>query len=107
MLQIRIINAPSNGIKEMLLRRANAQSQVKDKILHDCTAIGLFQASVTDCYYYADIAQKAGDVIALEISGSCPQRLSMIAFFGDISAVQAAVKAIKNDVEAVTDSDCW
>ncbi|HWQ43983.1 MAG TPA: BMC domain-containing protein [Desulfosporosinus sp.] len=101
MPQFRIISAPSAGIKEMLLRKANAQSQVKEMILRDCTAIGMFQASVADCYYYADLAQKAGDVVALEISGSCPQRISMIALFGDISAVQAAVKAISNDAGGV------
>ncbi|MEN6462339.1 MAG: BMC domain-containing protein [Syntrophomonas sp.] len=97
MPQFRIINAPSAGIKEMLLRKSNAQPQVKEEILRDCTAIGMYQASITDCYYYADLAQKAGDVIALEINGSCPQRLSMMALFGDISAVEAAIKAIKKD----------
>ena len=96
MLQFRIISAPSAGIKEMLLRRANGQPQVKEEILRNCSAIGLFQASMTDCYYYADLAQKAGDVVALEINGTCPQRLSMMALFGDISAVKAAINAIKN-----------
>lgn len=101
MPQFRVINAPSAGIKEMLLRRANAPNQIKDEILRGCTAIGMFQALITDCYYYADLAQKAGEVIALEISGSCPQRLSMMALFGDISAVEAAIKAIKNDAGGI------
>lgn len=97
--QFRIISAPSDGIKEMLLRKANVNTQLKEKILHECTAIGMFQASVTDCYYYADIAQKSGEVVAVEINGSCPQRLTMIAVFGNLSSVQAAVAAIKLDAE--------
>lgn len=97
MAQFRIISAPSDGIKEMLLRKSHAQPQLKEEILRECTAIGLFQASMIDCYYLADLAQKAGDVVALEISGTCPQRLSMMALFGDIAAVKAAIKAIQDD----------
>jgi len=97
MPQVRIISAPSTGIKEMLLRRTNAQSHIKEEILRDCAAIGMFQASMPDCYYYADLAQKAGNVVAVEIQGTCPQRLSMMALFGELSAVKAAVQAIKND----------
>ncbi len=97
MPKFRIISAPSAGIKEMLLRRANVRPQVKEEILHNCTAIGMFQASMPDCYYYSDLAQKAGDVVALEITGTCPQRLSMMALFGRLSAVKAAIKAIEDD----------
>ena len=97
MPQFRIISAPSAGIKEMLLRRTSAQPQVKEEIMRHGSAIGLFQASLPDCYYFADIAQKAGDVVALEINGTCPQRISMMALFGEISAVKAAMAAIKHD----------
>ena len=97
MPKFRIISAPSPGIKEMLLRKANAKANIKEDILQNATAIGLFQATVVDCYYYADLGQKAADVIALEINGTCPQRLSMMALFGDLSAVNAAVRAINTD----------
>ena len=97
MPQFRIISAPSAGIKEMLLRRTNVNAPSREEIMQNCTAIAMFQASMPDCYYYADLAQKAGAVVALEISGTCPQRLSMMALFGDISAVRAAVNAIQND----------
>lgn len=97
MPKFRVISAPSTGIKEMLLRKANAKANIKEDILQNCTAIGLFQASMIDCYYYADVAQKAGEVVALEINGTCPQRLSMMALFGDLSSVNAAVRAINND----------
>jgi hypothetical protein len=97
MPKIRVISAPSHGIKEMMLRRVHANSRVKEEIWGNCTAIGMFQASMPDCYYYADLAQKAGEVVALEIHGTCPQQFSMIALFGDISAVKAAIKAIEND----------
>lgn len=96
-MQFRIISAPSPGIKEMLLRRTNAQPHLREDIMLNCSAIGLFQTSLPDCYYFADLAQKAGDVVALEINGTCPQRISMMAIFGDIAAVKAAIAAIRND----------
>lgn len=99
MPRFRIINAPSAGIKEMLLRRADKSAQGRGEAMENCTAIAMFQATMPDCYYYADLAQKAAAVVALEINGTCPQRLSMMALFGDISAVRAAVKAIQNDKE--------
>ncbi len=89
----RTIRAPRPGTLAMLTRRmANeAKEQLKDRRFD---AVGLVQTNLPCLFYYADIAQKAGNVIAVEITGSCPQHVSTIAFFGSNEAVDAAMKEI-------------
>lgn len=92
---LRIINRPSPEVVEMLLRRLSpsAKKQVEQSQFN---SVALFNTSVPNVYYFADIAKKAGNVIVADVSGTCPQHVTALALFGDISAVSIAVKAIEN-----------
>lgn len=93
MMITRIISAPRPDTMALLLRRMvpDARKEIADKHFD---AIGLMQTDIPSLFYYTDIAQKAGNVIAIEIVGSCPQHVNTMAFFGSNEAVNAAVTAI-------------
>lgn len=93
MIFARIIRAPRPGTMAMLTRRMakEAREIVEDRRFD---AVGLVQTNLPSLFYYADIAQKAGNVIAVEITGYCPQHVSTVAFLGSNEAVDAAMKEI-------------
>ncbi|WP_406678366.1 BMC domain-containing protein [Neomoorella carbonis] len=94
MLITRFIRAPRQGTMAMLVRRMSpaARKELEGKRFD---AIGLVQTDLPSLFYFADIGQKAGDVIAAEITGNCPQHISTIAFFGNTAAVSAALAAVQ------------
>ncbi|MDT8899670.1 hypothetical protein [Anaeroselena agilis] len=93
MIFTRTIRAPRPGTMAMLTRRmaSEAREQLADRRFD---AVGLVQTNLPCLFYYADIAQKAGNVIAVEITGNCPQQVSTIALFGSNEAIDAAMKEI-------------
>lgn len=90
-----IINAPVFNVRKMLERRVPADVR---KRLEDTgyDAVGLVQTSIASLFCYADIASKASNVLVVEITGSCPQHITTLAFFGEISAVTTAMQAIES-----------
>lgn len=60
-------------------------------------AIGLAMLPVPDLYFYADVASKSAHVVVSEIHGSCPQHVTTLAIFGEISAVNEAMRLIEDD----------
>jgi len=88
-----IIHAPRPSTVALLLRRTTSEGR---KPIEDTsfTAIGLLQTDLPSLFYYADIGQKAGNVIATEIIGNCPQHVNTMAFFGSNEAVNATMSAI-------------
>lgn len=93
-MNTRIINAPQEGVLDMLKRRVapHTRKWVEE---HHISAIGMVQASVPDLFYYSDIAQKASDVFTVELFGTCPQTTTTLAVLGETSAVKAAMEAIE------------
>lgn len=89
-----IIYAPGATVIEMLYRKIPHDARAKLEA-HHFDAVGLIQTNIPSLYYYADIGQKAGNVLPLEINGNCPQHFSTLAFFGDTAAVDAAMQAVK------------
>ncbi|MDD3158323.1 hypothetical protein [Anaeromusa sp.] len=79
MLTTRIIRAPRPNTVAMLLRRTAPEAKKQLEGLH-FDAIGLIQTDVPSLFYFADIAQKAGNVVAAEIVGNCPQHINTMAF---------------------------
>jgi microcompartment protein CcmL/EutN len=59
------------------------------------TAVGLIQGKLIDMIAAADVAEKAGDVRVFDLRGLCPQHITMIGIFGDISDVKASIEAIE------------
>lgn len=94
----RIINGPNAMAKAMILRRLpiDVKKEIEDKTF---ASIALVDANVPSVFYYADIAAKSGDVFTAEMRGTCPDHITTLAIFGDISAVAIAVKAICNAEE--------
>ena len=93
MLNYQVINKPTAAIQELLKNKMNSKNREK---LGDASygAIAIFQTTVPSMYMYADIGQKAGNVITVEILGNCPQSLGSIAFWGEVSSVDSAIKAV-------------
>jgi BMC domain. len=93
MVITRVIRAPRPATIALLVRRVakEARAQVTDRHFD---AVGLIQTDLPNLFYYADVGQKAGNVVAVEILGNCPQHVSTVAFFGSNEAVDATMEAI-------------
>lgn len=96
MAEGRIIYNPSKFVINMFYRKMNveARKELENKRFE---AIGLFQTTVSGVLYYADRVFKTSNVYPVEINGSCPQHITTLAFFGDTSAVETAMKMIINE----------
>lgn len=94
MLNARIIRAPHPDVIAMLKRRLtpDCRAQLTDLSF---SAVGLVQTSIPNLYFFADVAQKASGVYTAELLGSCPQHITTLAFFGETSAVETAMQAIR------------
>jgi hypothetical protein len=95
-LSSRIISHPSPGVFEFLRQRVGA---VGKKVFAEAeipfTAVGLIQGKLIDMIAAADVAEKAADVRVFDLRGLCPQHITMIGIFGDISDVKASIEAIE------------
>ena len=58
-------------------------------------AVGLIQGKVVEMICAADVAEKTAEVLVEDIRGNCPQSLTTLAVFGELSAVEAALEAIR------------
>ncbi len=99
MFNYRIIYGPSPATVDLLKNKVTAKNRerIGERLFG---AIGIFQTTLPDLYFYADIGQKSGEILMAEIPGNCPQTLGSIAFFGDVSAVETAMKAVLRQQEA-------
>lgn len=98
-MKTRIINAPTPDIVAMLKRRMPGEFRSRLDLLR-IDAIGLLMLSVPDLYFYADLASKSANVVVSEIFGSCPQHITTLAIFGEVAAVNEAMRMIENDNSA-------
>ncbi|MDK2935325.1 MAG: BMC domain-containing protein [Eubacteriaceae bacterium] len=94
-MKIEVINGISSGTKEILSRKVGDR-KVAERILEDeYTAVGLCQGTVIEVIVASDIAEKTSEVTVVEIHGLCPQHITTLGVFGDITAVEAALAAIE------------
>lgn len=92
----RIINAPTPETLAMLKRRMPSEARSRmDMVRID--AVGLIMLPVPDLYFYADLASKSAHVAVSEIFGSCPQHITTLAIFGEVAAVNEAMRTIEDD----------
>jgi ethanolamine utilization microcompartment shell protein EutL len=94
-LNIQFITHPGPGVVEILMSRMGVAGK-KTLDLIDFSAVGLVQGKLVDMVYAADIAEKKADVHVFDLKGTCPQHLTMIGIFGEISAVRTALDAIES-----------
>ena len=93
MAEARIIYNPGKLSLQMFYRKMSPESR-KDVEAHHFNAIGLFQTSVSGVLYYADRVAKTSNVLPVEIVGSCPNHITTLAFFGETSAVETAMRTV-------------
>lgn len=101
-MNYRMIKSPTAGTRDILLQRSSASGRNE---LSCSDAVGLVQGRLIDMVYAADIAEKAAGVQVLDIRGSCPQNMIMLAIFGDTASVEAAVNEIKEKIEQTKAGD--
>jgi len=98
-VKIQFIKSPSPGTMAILARRRTGHPEN----LFAPGAVGLVQGALADMITAADVAEKAAQVEVEEkaaqveveeIRGVCPQHVTLIAIFGDIADVDAALKAV-------------
>lgn len=93
-MDYRIIQSPSEGALDIITRRMG-MSQSASQQFRDYDAIGLIQGKLIDMVYVADLAEKAAGIIAVDIRGSCPQNMILLALFGDTASVETALADIQ------------
>lgn len=92
----RIINAPAPEVLAMLKRRMPGEFRSRLDLIR-IDAIGLIMLPVPDLYFYADMASKSAHVVVSEVFGSCPQHVTTLAIFGEVAAVNEAMRTIEDD----------
>lgn len=90
-MDVRIIQSPSEGTFAILNRRKGSGPGNKMEMPG---AIGLVQGKLIEMVCAADVAEKAVGVTVEDIRGSCPQNMIMLAIFGDVASVKAALDEI-------------
>lgn len=98
MLKIQFIKRPAQSTMKMLLRRSGSLRN-QDPDTYHCEAVGLVQGPLADIIAAGDVAEKTSGVLVEEIQGICPQHFTMIALFGDTSAVAVALIAIEEKID--------
>ena len=93
MTEGRIIYNPGKLVMQMFYRKMNKESR-EELANRKYDAEGLFQTTVAGILYYADRVAKTSNVYPVEINGSCPQHITTLAFFGETSAVETAMKMV-------------
>lgn len=92
---IRIIKTPAAATLRIINGRRAGQGSPG---LNRPAAIALIQGQLADILLAADAAEKNAVVEVDEIRGLCPQHMCMIAVWGDTSAVEEAVNAVRAKV---------
>ncbi len=97
MINCEIINNPTKGTLKILARRI-ADREIREKLnTESIESIALIQGRVSKIIAIADDAEKTADVTAVEVTGSCPQHLTIIALIGSLSAVHTVVERIERE----------
>lgn len=98
-MKYAMIKRPSDMVIK-ILRRKSFDKSILEKLENTTVdAIGMCQGTVIEIMVAGDIAEKTADVLVCEINGSCPQHITCLAVIGSISAVDAAMEAIKASVD--------
>lgn len=96
-VNIRLIKRPSKGFWAILENR-RIDSDHFESPKNPSDAVGLIQGPVASILAAADIAEKAAAIQVAEIRGVCPTHMTVIAVYGDTSAVESALRAVAEDL---------
>ncbi len=82
----------------------NAEGKIRPSVAHEFSVPdvgGGVQGPAAADFAASDLAEKAAVVRGSEIKGVCPSPISVIAVYGDTSAVSAALAAVEADLPEV------
>ncbi len=96
-VSLRLVKRPSKGFWAILEGR-RVDSSYFEKYQQPTDAVGLIQGPVAAILAASDIAEKAAAVQVAEIRGVCPTHMTLIAVYGDTSAVEAALQAVNDQL---------
>lgn len=103
-VSLRLVKRPSKGFWAILENRRVAGGYFAE-YKNPPDAVGLIQGTVAAILAASDIAEKAAAVQVAEIRGVCPTHMTLIAVYGDTSAVEAALQAVQNQLCETVYSD--
>lgn len=98
-MDYRMIKSPSRGTLEIITKRMGLNQTTKELDFKQFDAIGLIQGKLIDMVCAADMAEKAAGIVAVDVRGSCPQNMILLALFGDTASVETAIEDIKQKMK--------
>ncbi len=96
----RLILAPSESTKRMLMRRmtfGRAAEEVERLQSQGWGAVLLVQGTVPEIFYAADVGAKTSPVLTAEVVGNCPQNIISMAFVGNVADVKQVWAALRSE----------
>jgi len=93
----RLILAPSESVKKMLIRRmtfGRAMEEADSFKSASWGAVLLVQGTVPEIFYAADVGSKTSPVLTAELVGNCPQNIVSMAFIGGVADVKQVLSAL-------------
>jgi ethanolamine utilization microcompartment shell protein EutS len=97
-LKLHVIKRPSPGFWAIMENRRVKAANIPE-VFPVPDAIGLMQGPAAAILAAADLAEKAAAVQVAEIKGVCPSHITVIAVYGDTSAVLAALSAVREALQ--------
>ena len=97
-MDIRLIKAPSPATLDIVKNRS------KLKIETNPGAMGLVQGKLIEMTLASDIAYKTSGVEVIDVRGSCPQNMIMLAIIGEMEEDKVALRNIE---EKIKEKDIW
>lgn len=95
MLSVEVIHRPSEGVIKLLYNRIHDKEGKGWLEEGRVESVGLVQGPLSAILAAMDVAEKAADVKAVEVSGVCPQHIVLIALLGSTTSVITSVETIK------------
>lgn len=92
-MDIKLIKAPSPATLDIIKNRS------KIKIDVNPGALGLVQGKLIEMTVASDIAYKTSGVDVVDVRGSCPQNMIMLAILGDMEDVKIALRSIEGKIK--------
>jgi uncharacterized membrane protein len=96
----KFINAPSSSTKKILIRRTlTGKASDEKETLESANwgAVLLLQGPIPEMFGAVDTGTKASPVLAVEVTGNCPQNIVTMAFIGNVADVRQVLSALKSE----------
>jgi hypothetical protein len=96
----KFINAPSSSTKKILTRRiltGRASEEAEALASTNWGAVLLLQGTIPEMFGAVDIGTKTSPVLAVEVTGNCPQNIVTMAFIGNVADVRQVLSALKSE----------